>query len=182
MHATGGAVRGGRQRLVHGKLLGVRTLADDLDDDGGNEGPVARRRAITETRAVLRQGSAAWAPYSCPAAGECCQLATTKRPPWLWPSEWWLLEEALKAARRPLPPARADGGCPFLDASGVRCSVYEARPLGCRTFFCGRIAGPSKLPGDVTNRLLERLEALNLQVNPQAAPRSLPDWHQGASR
>ena len=54
--------------------------------------------------------------------------------------------------------------CPFLDASGKRCSVYEARPFGCRTFFCGRINGPSKIPADETNALLERLTALNVAV------------------
>ncbi|MGC3998833.1 MAG: YkgJ family cysteine cluster protein [Anaeromyxobacter sp.] len=59
----------------------------------------------------------------------------TKRQPYLWPSEWRVLMEHLKREKRALPPPRADGACPFLDASGKRCSVYEARPFGCRTFF-----------------------------------------------
>src|SRR5205823_5208735 len=83
------------------------------------------------TRAIYRLADAAFARWSCPSSGECCQLAKTGRQPWLWPSEWKLI-----AARK--GPPRADGGCPFLDAAGARCTVYADRPLGCRTFFCGR--------------------------------------------
>lgn len=157
-----------------------------LPDDERTEAEmkVAWRRAATETRAVLRQASAAWARHSCPGTSECCQLAVTQRPPWLWPSEWKVLEAALERAGRPLPPARSDGGCPFLDAAGRRCTVYEDRPLGCRTFFCHRIEGPAKLPADETNALLERLRALNLATDDQAAPHSILEWHaaSGAKR
>ncbi|MCA2977070.1 MAG: YkgJ family cysteine cluster protein [Myxococcaceae bacterium] len=142
---------------------------------------VARRRAVTETRAVLRKATEAWRAFSCPGSAECCQLATTGRPPWLWPSEWALLLEGLARARRPLPPARADGGCPFLDAAGRRCTVYEDRPFGCRTFFCHRVTGPSKPPADTTNALLELLAAANLAWRFDAAPRSLPDLHREAT-
>ncbi len=134
------------------------------------------RRAVTETRAVLRKASETWARHSCPASGECCQLSVTKRQPYLWPSEWRVLMEHLKREKRALPPPRADGACPFLDASGKRCSVYEARPFGCRTFFCGRIIGPSKIPADETNTLLERLTALNVAVDERAEPRAMLDW------
>jgi len=149
-------------------------LPDDERTDA--EMKVAWRRAATETRAVLRQASAAWARHSCPGTSECCQLAVTKRPPWLWPSEWKVLQAALEKAKRPLPPLRADGGCPFLDAAGQRCTVYEDRPLGCRTFFCHRIEGPAKLPADETNALLERLKGLNLATDDEAEPRSILDW------
>jgi uncharacterized protein len=149
-------------------------LPDDERTDA--EIKVAWRRAATETRAVLRQASAAWARHTCPGTSECCQLAVTKRPPWLWPSEWKVLEAGLEKAKRPLPPRRADGGCPFLDAAGLRCTVYEDRPLGCRTFFCHRIEGPAKLPADETNALLERLKGLNLATDDEAEPRSILDW------
>ena len=146
------------------------------DDRTEAELKVAWRRAATETRAVLRQASAAWARHSCPGTSECCQLAVTQRPPWLWPSEWKVLEERLARDRRPMPAPRADGGCPFLDVAGKRCTVYEDRPLGCRTFFCHRIQGPAKLPADETNALLERLKALNLVADDQATPRNILDW------
>lgn len=156
-------------------------LADDDDEAAGDSG-VARRRARDETRHVLREGSRAWAPFSCPGTAECCQLAVTKRPPWLWPSEWDVLLEHLRRAGRTLPSARADGGCPFLDEPGRRCTVYDARPLGCRTFFCHRVTGPARVPADETNALLERLAALNLAVDDEARPRSLLDWWADAPR
>lgn len=150
-------------------------LADDERTDA--EMKVAWRRAVTETRAVLRQASAAWARHSCPGTSECCQLAVTKRPPWLWPSEWKVLQAALQRAGRELPGARADGGCPFLDGEGRRCTVYGDRPLGCRTFFCHRIVGPAKLPAEETNALLDRLRAINVATDDDAAPRSILEWH-----
>ncbi len=134
------------------------------------------RAAISETRAVLRAADEAWQRHGCPASGECCQLAVTKRQPWLWPSEWKVLLAALAQEKRPLPPPRKDGGCPFLDEGGKRCTVYESRPFGCRTFFCARITGPAKVPSASTHALLDRLAALNLAVDDTAQPRALMDW------
>ena len=150
------------------------TLPDETPTDA--EMKVRWQRAAAETRAVLRKASAAWAKHSCPGTAECCQLAKTGRPPWLWPSEWKVLEERLEKDQRPVPPPRADGGCPLLDADGKRCTVYEDRPLGCRTYFCHRIVGPAKLPADETNALLDRLRALNLATDDEAAPRSILDF------
>ena len=137
----------------------------------------SERLAISETRAVLRQGDAAWAKHSCPGTAECCQLKTTGRPPWLWPTEWKVLMERVKV----LPPPRADGGCPFLDAAGQRCTVYADRPLGCRTFFCHRIRGPAGLPSGVTNALFDRLRAVNLALDDEAQVRSLPQWYEASA-
>ena len=150
-------------------------VADETSDTGDF---VAWRRAVTETRAVLQKAAAAWSRHGCPASGECCQLSVTKRQPYLWPSEWKLLLAHLQREKRALPAVRADGACPFLDGTGKRCSVYEARPFGCRTFFCHRITGPLKQPADETNALLDRLAALNLAVDDQAAPRAMLDWFQ----
>lgn len=135
------------------------------------------RAALNETRAVLRKADAAWSKHACPSTAECCQLKTTGRPPWLWPSEWALL---LERVRNVLPPARADGGCPFLDAGGTRCTVYEDRPFGCRTFFCHRVRGPPAVPSEATAGLLERLRALNLALDDEAKVQSLPEWHAAA--
>lgn len=151
------------------------TLPDD-DERTDAEIAVAWRRAVTETRAVLRQADAAWRQHGCPGTAECCQLGVTKRLPYLWPSEWKVLQAALAQARRAMPPARADGGCPFLDAEGKRCTVYADRPFGCRTFFCHRVTGPKKVPADATNALLERLEAVNVAVDERAGVRSILEW------
>lgn len=141
-------------------------------EDPGELTPAAlERRALAETRAVLRLADQAYAPFRCPASAECCQLEKTGRPPWLWPTEWRLLRERVKA----LPPPRADGACPFLDAAGQRCTVYEVRPFGCRTFFCQRVQGPARQPAERTDALLTRLRQLNLELDPDAAPRPLPE-------
>ncbi len=131
--------------------------------------------ALTETRAVLRKADAEWSKHSCPATAECCQLKTTGRPPWLWPTEWALVMKKVKGV---LPPPRDDGGCPFLDTTGMRCTVYEDRPLGCRTFFCHRIRGPASVPADATNALFDRLRALNVALDDEAQVRSLPQWYE----
>jgi len=149
---------------------------EDEDTDGaapptGNAHE--EERVLKELRTVYRQADAAYAPFSCPASGECCQLATTRRQPWLWWPEWLLLTR-----QHPLPPPRADGGCPYLDAAGRRCTVYADRPFGCRTFFCGRIQGPARQPAETVSALLVRLERLSERLRPAlAAPRPLLDWH-----
>ena len=133
-------------------------------DDGLRVQRSLERAAALETRALYRLADQAYLGFSCPASGECCQLTRTGRPPWLWPSEWRLL-----VAKRPVPPARADGGCPFLDESGVRCAVYADRALGCRTFFCPRRKGPSREPAELMATLLSRLEAVNQRAWPDVA-------------
>ncbi|MGO8969597.1 MAG: YkgJ family cysteine cluster protein [Myxococcaceae bacterium] len=145
----------------------------------------ARRAALQELAAVYRGADAAYRPYSCPGTGECCQLATTKHEPWLWPIEW----EALLAAKGgQLPSERADGGCPFLAEDGKRCSVYTARPFGCRTFFCHRIQGPAREPVDAVAGLSARLERVAQTHEPDCpGPRPLlawarDAWHQAEAR
>ncbi|MFP2934035.1 YkgJ family cysteine cluster protein [Pyxidicoccus sp. 3LG] len=146
---------------------------DEPDDESPAGGTRERERALKETRTVYRQADAAYAPFSCPASGECCQLARTGRQPWLWQPEWELLSRG-----RPLPPPRKDGGCPYLDAAGLRCTVYADRPFGCRTFFCERIRGPARQPAETVGSLLERLERISQRVAPALkAPRPLLDWH-----
>ena len=157
----------------------TRTVFDDEHDE--REMALRWRRAMTETRAVYEKADALWKPYTCPASGECCQLAKTQRPPWLWPSEWKVLEARLRRDGRPVPPARADGACRLLDGTGKRCSVYGDRPLGCRTFFCGRIIGPARLPDEGTNALMERLRAVNVASDDRAEPLDLEGWLASAS-
>jgi len=135
----------------------------------------ARRTALRQLKSVYRLADAAYRPYSCPGTAECCQLATTRRQPWLWPVEWELLLEATGGR---VPPARRDGGCPFLDVAGKRCTVYTDRPFGCRTFFCHRIRGPGREPIEAVAVLSERLERVAQALDPDcAAPRTLLDWH-----
>ncbi|MGO9828640.1 MAG: YkgJ family cysteine cluster protein [Myxococcaceae bacterium] len=133
-----------------------------------------RRAALQELAAVYRAADAAYRPYSCPGTAECCQLATTKREPWLWPLEW----EALLAAKGGQAPAeRPDGGCPFLAEDGQRCSVYAARPFGCRTFYCHRVQGPAREPVEAVAALSARLERVAQTLEPDCPePRPLLAW------
>ncbi|MFL5319168.1 MAG: YkgJ family cysteine cluster protein [Myxococcaceae bacterium] len=133
------------------------------------------RAARLETLAVFRKADEAYKPYSCPASGECCQLQKTNREPWLYPSEWQVLRDAVDA----LPETRADGGCPFLDAEGKRCTVYASRPFGCRTFFCERIRGPKRQPAAEVDALIRRLDSLNREAFEDADPKPLREWIRG---
>jgi Fe-S-cluster containining protein len=137
-----------------------------------------KRLGLSETRAVLRKAEESYAAFSCPKSGECCQLAKRKREPWLWRTEWELLLLGLAKEGRPLPPKREDGGCPFLDGAGMRCTVYAHRPFGCRTYFCERRSGPKKEPASTMAELLTRLERSALRFDEGDAPRPLSKWHE----
>src|SRR5512146_2578161 len=97
-----------------------------------DEGEAQPARALTRPtalrllRGIYRDADRAYAPFSCAGSAACCHRALTVRPPWLWAVEWLAIENRLRRDRRPLPPARGAGGCPFLAAPGRRCSIYEA--------------------------------------------------------
>ena len=157
---------------------------EEDDDEAPKRTPHQRERAALGALAVVyREADAAYRPYACPASGECCQLSVTRRQPWLWRAEWLRVQQRLRADGRPMPPPRADGACPLLDASGVRCSIYADRPLGCRTFFCDRIQGPPRQPVEVMDALQRRMLQLSEELDEDAAePRQLLEWFERARR
>jgi Fe-S-cluster containining protein len=55
--------------------------------------------------------------------------------------------------------------CPLLDAAG-RCAVYEARPLGCRTFYCDRAAPGAKVRQPEVNALVRRIQDIAQRHEP----------------
>ena len=133
----------------------------------------AERNAAQALEALYRRADAAWAAFRCPGTAECCQLSARGHEPWLWSVEW----EALRRAVPALPPPRADGGCPFLDAAGRRCTAYAARPLGCRTYFCHRATGPAREPAEEMDGLQRRLEVIARSVRPdEDGPRPITAW------
>jgi uncharacterized protein len=129
--------------------------------------------ALLEELAVLyRQVDASREGASCPASTECCRFGVTGREPYVTSIEVAALRRAvarrggpLSAKRRALPlagnpdvaprsgAAKRERICAFLDVSG-RCSVYESRPFGCRTFYCARATVPAK--GGAAQRDRER--------------------------
>ncbi len=107
---------------------------------------------------------------SCPASTECCRFGITGREPYVTSIEVLAIEKAVAANGGPLSPKRRalplagknrdqERTCPLLTAAG-RCSVYAARPFGCRTFFCARATRGSAVDRKAERELVHRLAAL----------------------
>ena len=74
-------------------------------------------------------------------------------------------------------------GARVLDASGLRCSIYADRPLGCRTFFCDRIRGPARQPVEAMDALQRRMLQLSEALDGEAAePKQILEWCEDARR
>jgi uncharacterized protein len=75
----------------------------------------------------------------------CCHFMNIGREPYVTDLEMTVVARAVAGRggfpKRRLPLAEARRTCPLLSPGG-RCSIYEARPLGCRTFFCEQAATP----------------------------------------
>lgn len=119
--------------------------------------------------------------FGCDASTDCCHFERTGREPWVTDLEWALVAKALgrlggrdavAAKNRRSLPLVGEGRCPLLDGDG-RCSVYEARPLGCRTFFCERVQGPGRVPRDAVRDALREIQALSERFSP-ASPTGRP--------
>ncbi len=74
---------------------------------------------------------ASFAPV-CELSGRCCRFQEYGHTLFLSaPEAALLLDEAGPTSR----PADDGATCPWQDASG-RCNARDARPLGCRVYFC----------------------------------------------
>lgn len=124
---------------------------------------------------VLAAADAALEGWSCPGSADCCRFGLTGREPYLTEAEWRALEADVARQGRRMPRPRADRTCPFLTEES-RCSVYAARPLGCRTFYCHRASGP-RPPRAALADIARRLEALSR--DPTERGRPLSSWLRG---
>jgi Fe-S-cluster containining protein len=110
---------------------------------------------LAELKVLYARVDALYADWHCPSSTECCRFGITGRQPYVTGIEALAVRSALAQRggpmsenKRALPilmSRELERVCPLLD-SKQRCSVYEVRPLGCRTFFCGRASqglGPS---------------------------------------
>jgi uncharacterized protein len=146
---------------------------------------MARTRAIddmlTDLQAVYRDADELYAGWSCPASTECCRFGITGREPYVTSIELAAVKKAIAARggarswkRAPavgddptgaatgkvvLPIVSEERRCPMLDGKG-RCAVYEARPLGCRTFFCDRAEAGGKVRQREVNALVRRIQEI----------------------
>jgi Fe-S-cluster containining protein len=97
--------------------------------------------ALDELRAIYRELEARPVVRACERRTDCCRFKLTGRTPYVTKPEAAMLAKAVRASGRRSVAARSDGDCPLLDAQG-RCTVYDARPFGCRTHFCAAAGGP----------------------------------------
>ena len=121
------------------------------------------------------------AGFGCDESTDCCHFERTGREPWVTDLEWAVVanavarlggRDAVVAKNRRALPMVGEGRCPLLDAAG-RCSVYDARPLGCRTFYCERVQGPGRVPRDAVRDALRELQTLSERFTP-ASPTGRP--------
>jgi hypothetical protein len=132
------------------------------------------RQAIADLRALYERVDRAHQGFSCPQSGDCCQLRTTGREPYLWRIEWLLLARRIGEQGGRPPKEREDGGCRFLDATGRRCTVYADRPFGCRTYGCERALGMTRGLREDVRHFTRELTGLAEQFDPQdGGPRAL---------
>jgi len=115
-----------------------------------------------ELEQLYRDADALYAGWSCPASTDCCQFGRTGREPYVTSIELVAMRRA--AAHAPIQRGSkalplADRRCRFLTREG-RCSIYEARPFGCRTFFCDRADEGSRVKQTAINDLVRRLKAI----------------------
>ena len=148
----------------------------------------AEEAALAELRALYAEVDARFAGWSCDASTTCCRFGITGREPYVTPIELLALRRALaKTGRKVVSPAPkkgsrrlpiASGGdgsdgkggrderrCPLLGEDG-RCSVYEARPFGCRTFFCDRASAGEPVRQRDVNAFVQRIRAVSDRLAP----------------
>jgi uncharacterized protein len=141
--------------------------------------------------AIYAEADALFAGWSCPASTECCRFGVTGREPYVTSIELAVLRRAIAARGGPrawrragaldaseairegdpppgprsLPIADGERRCPMLTAEG-RCSVYAARPLGCRTFYCDRAAPGGRVRHREVSALVRRVQELAARHEP----------------
>jgi hypothetical protein len=92
---------------------------------------------------------------ACQLSGRCCRFAEFGHTLFLTSAEALLL-----MAEAPDPVRSLDAGstCPWQDDQG-RCTARDARPLGCRVYYCDPSYEPEVGPA-LTERFLARLKLL----------------------
>jgi hypothetical protein len=116
------------------ELVRIRTelsgIYEDLDREIAHRGPV------------------------CAVSGRCCRFREYGHTLFLSAPEAALL---LADATAPVRPLDDGATCPWQDSSG-RCTAREARPLGCRVYFCD--PGYEPHAPELTEKFLGRLKRL----------------------
>ncbi len=90
----------------------------------------------------------------CELSGRCCRFEEYGHTLYLCEAEARVL---LAEAPPPVRPLDRGQTCPWQNLSG-QCTAREARPLGCRVYFCDPAYEPRS--GPITETYLERLRRL----------------------
>ena len=115
--------------------------------------PTSFRAAVQEVYRDLDAAVAALAPV-CQISGRCCRFVEYDHTLFISAPEAAILLADAPAPSRPLD----DGAtCPWQDDRG-RCTAREARPLGCRVYFCDPQYAPHG--PDLAEAAIARLKAL----------------------
>jgi Fe-S-cluster containining protein len=136
---------------------------------------------LAELTAVYERAAAAFTGWSCPSSTECCHFGVTGREPYVTSIELAAIERAIAAlgglralrskgrAASTLPLVWSDAAarrCPLLGDDG-RCRVYAARPLGCRTFFCGSALAGHAVRHREVSALVREVQELAARHQPE---------------
>jgi Fe-S-cluster containining protein len=128
---------------------------------------LAKPAAIEAVRAIYRDLATRPIERACITRTECCHFRLTGRTPFLTKGEALTAAKAWRATGRTRLPEAPDGACPLLDSATGRCRIYEGRPFGCRTHFCGAAGGPYARKEVVD--LIHRLEDLDRDLGGDGA-------------
>jgi Fe-S-cluster containining protein len=140
---------------------------------------------LVALEAALASADQAFAGWTCPASTECCRFGVTGREPYVTSIEIALIRRAIAArggakswkragslaperddaGKRSLPLAVDERRCPMLTDAG-RCSIYAARPLGCRTFFCDRASPAGRVRHREISALVREIQAIAASHEP----------------
>lgn len=106
-------------------------ISTKITHDSENPGSTTLRASIRKVYGDLSHEIAVAGPV-CDLSGRCCRFEEWDHTLFLSGIEADMLLAEAPPACRPL-----DGGatCPWQDGHG-RCTAREARPLGCRVYFC----------------------------------------------
>lgn len=130
--------------------------------------PWRKRPEREELRAIYREADALLDGYACDASTDCCRFGVTGREPYVTEVELAEIRAAIaengghRATRKRSLEIAGERRCPMLTAAG-KCSIYAARPLGCRTFFCDASLKKmgAKLPRVKLQALVRAIDALS---------------------
>lgn len=153
---------------------------------------MSEQALLAELSTLYEDVDALYRGASCDRSTECCRFGITGREPQVTSIELALVTRALRERggapskkRRALPLTQEhsrsrtglavarERACPLLLSPG-RCAVYEARPLGCRTFFCERAQLAQPVDRRALRDAVRRLQELAVRHAPSGdRPRAL---------